>query len=589
MPQNQKTDTKKSPTIRDKSDTDISKSDFESKKWRLEKSGKLINSQANKRMLWDELQHIKGQNILIKVRAGESHKTPYVLPMEKVAKFKSWLYRAKGITVIDDFEELRKKLDSDLNKTEFMESWRLQKDGKVISAANIKSKIWDELQNTAGQNILIQVEVGTRMIYVLPEENVAAFKQWLKEKKISVVEKKDAERRKFKTDITRSRFIQSWLLEKDGELIENYYDKAALWDDLLQQKESQGIFTKVVSCSHIVYVLSKENISAFNQFLAGKGIVVLDKRKKKFRDKHFSDILQQQFLKNWQLRCGGNILDSSEKRAIWKELENTEEQTILVKVQSGGNQTPYVLPADNIPLFEKWLSDQKNIAVLGQVRKKFYTDMTSKEFSYTWRLVRDKKIIGDKKEKLSPWKELENLGGENILIPVLNENKIFFVLPKENIPAFKQWLHSKKNITVLNAREKLYTDVDYRQFCTYWQLIKDNKKLTEENKQTLWNDLQNDEEQTILIKVLSGPNTPYVLPEENVSVFKKWLKEKGIIAFDPFDRILNLQEKAEQAQTATERNKYLVQAEKLFRRINPETTKQEIWQAYLEKITSQCK
>jgi len=567
--------------LREKLNSDISKTEF-LERWHAEKNGQLV-CYGEKGLIWNTLCDIDDLDILIKVKAG-SQKT-FVLPKENIPIFKRWLYKEYLITVPDN---VRKILDTDITKKQFCQKWQLDKKGEIIDFS-AQSKLWEDLAKIEKQTILIKARNVSSYVYVLPKENVSAFKQWLEEKGIAVKENEKVVRNKLKTDIIKSKFIQNWILEKGEKPIEDYYDKANLWDEL-QKTDKQNILINVQSGTHMVYALPQENIPLFKQWLNQKEIIVLDKKKKKIRDKLTSDILQGHFLKNWKLLKDGVILDCTAKSNIWNELKDIEGHNILVKVQSGSNQTPYVLPAENITLLKQWLSEKKGITVLNNLREKLYTDITKKDFYYTWRLIKDKKIIGDRKEKATPWEKLESLGGENILEPVLSGKSIIFVLPKENITLFKQWLHNKQGITVLNAREKLYTDTTYNQFCSCWQLTKDGKKVIEADKQALWKELQNTEKQTILIEVLSGPNVPYVLPEENIPLFKQWLKEeKGIIAADPFDKILELQDKAENSKTPTERHKYLTRAEKLFRRLNPDSTKQDIWSNYLEKISGKHK
>ena len=108
------------------------------------------------------------------------------------------------------------------------------------------------------------------------------------------------------------------------------------------------------------------------------------------------------------------------------------------------------------------------------------------------------------------------------------------------------------------------------------------------NKYGIWDELQETEGQDILIKVKAGVQTPFVLPQENISAFKKWLlEEKGIVAASPQDKMHELQEKAMQTKNPEEKAKYWGEAKKIFKKMNSGVEKQGHCVDCMGKISKQ--
>ena len=254
--------------------------------------------------------------------------------------------------------------------------------------------------------------------------------------------------------------------------------------------------------------------------LEKKGITVLETR-----EKLETDVDKYQFGMSWRLEQDGKVIGKvKDKWSIWDELQKTKEQDILIRVKSG-NATPFVLPQENIPKFKQWLLEEKGITVLEKEvvqREKLETDVDKYQFENSWRLKQDGKNIG--RDKKSIWDELAKTDGQSILIRVKAGSSTPFVLPQENVLAFKKWLLEKKGITVIEAREKLETDIDRKIFGNSWRLTQDGKNIGRDKK-SIWDELAKTEGQDILIKVKSGKHTAFILPQENVPAFKKWLLE----------------------------------------------------------------
>ncbi len=452
--------------------------------YRSLKGGKILK-RSEKSSLWDELSHIKGQNILVK---GPRH---YALPKENMPLFKQWLFKKKGVIVLDD---LRDKLETDITRVQFSECWRFEKAGNLMPAA-ICDELWEEAKNS-GENLLILVKSGKQTTYVLPQENISAFKLWLyKEKDVFAIQDKGilTDRAKNESDITRAQFL-GWRLQQDKKFIGDQWEKGNLWD----------------------------------------------------------------------------------------ELATTKEQNILVKTRS--NPPSYVLPKENIPVFKQWLFKEKNIVVANDLRDKLETDITKVQFTTIWHVEKNGKFLSVQ-EMNALWDNLIK-NEENILLPAKAGNLTIYVLPKENIPTLTQWIFKEKHAVLIDkstlvTKERCESDIFKADFAQNWVLKKGGEVLKRSNKVAVWEELSKIKEQNILVRVKVATRTPFVLPEENVADFKQWLKEeKGIIATDPLDKVIKLREQASLAKTPAERNKYLTQAEKLYKKLYPDYK--------IENICSPC-
>jgi len=111
---------------------------------------------------------------------------------------------------------LREKIDSDVCKKDFMNNWRLEKRGKSINDYGDKAMLWEDLQRTKGQEILIPVKTEHGKLIVLPKENISKFKQWLhQEEGVTVL---DNLREKLNSDISKTEFLERWHAEKTDSL-----------------------------------------------------------------------------------------------------------------------------------------------------------------------------------------------------------------------------------------------------------------------------------------------------------------------------------------------------------------------------------
>ena len=387
-------------------------------------------------------------------------------------------------------------------------------------------------------------------------------------------------REKLETDVDRKQFEKSWCLEQnDNRLAQK--NKWSIWNEL-QETEGQDILIRVKSGNATSFVLPQENIPMFKQWLLEKkGIAVIDKEKLE------TYVDREQFGKSWRLEQNGNQLAKENKCSIWDEFKKTEGQDVLIRVKSGSNIS-FVLPQESIPLFKKWLLEKKGITVID--REKLETDVDRELFRKNWRLKQNGNTLEEenkKENKYAIWDELAQTEGQNILIKVKAGPKISFVLPQENIPVFKQWLLEEKGINVVD-REKLETDVDRKQFERNWRLEQNGKVIGPDNRCAIWDELAQTESKNILIVVRAGPRTPCVLPQENIPAFKKWLlEEKGIVATSPQDKMRELQEKAMQSSNPEEKAKNLKEAKKIFYKLNPEVEKQRHCADCMRKISKQ--
>lgn len=161
------------------------------------------------------------------------------------------------------------------------------------------------------------------------------------------------------------------------------------------------------------------------------------------------------------------------------------------------------------------------------------------------------------------------------MLRVQNTRKKLYVLPKENLPAFQEWLRQEKGLTIVDkkallsaikaeyqtkqalknekkakkepktkqktlksqipvgARLLLETDTIKAQFVCFWKLKKDGSLLDNLKKASYWDALLKNKDQNILVSAYGGGPKTFVLPQENIPLFQEWLKTKGVTVISP--------------------------------------------------------
>ena len=561
------------PPSRQRIESDITYSQF-CDQWSLEKSNGHSVPYEDKSALWYQFQS-KNPDLFVRV------KLTFVLPRENIDIFKNWLHE-KDINVRELPPIQRQILETDLSKNRL---WRdlyvYNESGSPIWNYNLKISLFNEFQNKHPD---LFVRAGS--CFVIPQENFSVFQNWLKSEKGFTASKTNLYREKntqnanarqvLKTDLTRQKFLQSVLLkQKDGKIIEDPKQKSKLFSEF--KFLHKNLFMHVRSKQKLVPVLPYENISVLQEWLKNEKGIIFQRKSEPQRDVLKTDLTKSFYTQRWSLRTkNGSPLDYHQKKALWMEAKNEKCKDLFIPVRCKKYKT-YILPQENIEAFEEWLKKEKGISFISKpssYRDQNDSDITVDHFLKNMYVIDQSGNILDKQAQRYLFSEAK-FNTRNIMLRVQNTRKKLYVLPKENLPAFQEWLRQEKGLTIVDkkallsaikaeyqtkqalknekkakkepkpkqktlksqipvgARLLLETDTIKAQFVCFWNLKRDGFLLDNFKKASYWDALLKDKDQNILIAAHGDGLKTFVLPYENIPAFEEWLKAKGVTPISP--------------------------------------------------------
>ena len=401
-------------------------------------------------------------------------------------------------------------------------------------------------------------------------------------------------RAKLASDLDKRTFQQKWICRQNGKALENK-NKSNLFKQLQQQHPE--LFTYVQSGARLFHVIAKENIPDFKQALAEMGYEVTDPEARTAnvsRAKWTSDLDTYTFQGRWSCRKDGKALNENGKSNLFKQLQQQQPE-LFTYVKSGVKQS-YIIAKENISAFKQALAE-KGYEVMDPEertadvsRTKLASDLDIKTFQGRWSCRKDGKARNEK-ARSDLFKQLHQQQPE-LFTYVQSGTRLFHVIARENIPAFKQALaemgyevmDTEEKIAAV-SRAKLAGDLDIKTFQHRWSCRKDGKLLGKDDKKDLLKQLQQQQPE-LFTYVQAGPTQSHVIAKENISVFKQALAEMGYEALSPRDKLHEAQEKAAAAHTPAEKQKYFAAARQIFRALNPQLEKQNLCAACQQKISA---
>ena len=407
-------------------------------------------------------------------------------------------------------------------------------------------------------------------------------------------EKNTPSRAKLASDLDTNIFQQRWSCRQNGKALE-WKNKSGLFKQLQQQQPE--LFTYVQAGSTQSHVIAKENISAFKQALQNKGYEVTDPEARTAnvsRAKWTSDLDTYTFQGRWSCRKDGKALNENGKSNLFKQLQQQQPE-LFTYVKSGVKQS-YIIAKENISAFKQALAE-KGYEVMDPEertadvsRTKLASDLDIKTFQGRWSCRKDGKALNEK-ARSDLFKQLHQQQPE-LFTYVQSGTRLFHVIARENIPAFKQALaemgyevmDTEEKIAAV-SRAKLAGDLDIKTFQHRWSCRKDGKLLGKDDKKDLLKQLQQQQPE-LFTYVQAGPTQSHVIAKENISAFKQALAEMGYEALSPRDKLHEAQEKAAAAHTPAEKQKYFAAARQIFRALNPQLEKQNLCAACQQKISA---
>jgi len=551
---------------RQRIETDITYSQFRDQ-WFLKRSdGHSIPYEA-KSDLWHGFQN-ENPDLFVRIKSG------FVLPQKNIDIFKNWLHK-KNIHVRELPQTQRQILETDLSKNRL---WRdlyiYNESGSPIWNWGLKISLFNEFQNKH-PDLFVSVKFKSR--FVLPQENFPAFQNWLKSEKgftasrTNIYKTRTTQnanaRQILKTDLTRQKFLQSLILkQEDGKIIEDLKQKSKIFSEF--KFLHKNLFMHVRSKQKFVPVLPYENISVLQEWLKNEKGIIFQRKSEPQRDVLKTDLTKSFYMHYWLLRTkNGSLLDYHPKKAFWDEAKNEKCKDLFIPVRRNKHKT-YVLPQENIPSFQKWLKNEKGIPFIStpmSCRDQNDGDITVDHFLKNMYVIDQSGNIIDKRAQRDLFSEAK-FSTQNIMARVQNTRKKLYVLPKENLPAFQEWLRQEKGLTIVDkkaflsaiktkhqakqalkpekepnkksknpagARLLLETDTIKAQFVCFWKLKRDGFLLDNFKKASYWDALLKDKDQNILIAAYSEGLKTFVLPYENIPAFEEWLKAKGVTPISP--------------------------------------------------------
>ena len=407
-------------------------------------------------------------------------------------------------------------------------------------------------------------------------------------------EKNTPSRAKLASDLDTNIFQQRWSCRQNGKALE-WKNKSGLFKQLQQQHPE--LFTYVQSGARLFHVIAKENIPDFKQALAEMGYEVTDPEARTAnvsRAKWTSDLDTYTFQGRWSCRKDGKALNENGKSNLFKQLQQQQPE-LFTYVKSGVKQS-YIIAKENISAFKQALAE-KGYEVMDPEertayvsRSKLASDLDIKTFQGRWSCRKDGKARNEK-ARSDLFKQLHQQQPE-LFTYVQSGTRLFHVIARENIPAFKQALaemgyevmDTEEKIAAV-SRAKLAGDLDIKTFQHRWSCRKDGKLLGKDDKKDLLKQLQQQQPE-LFTYVQAGPTQSHVIAKENISVFKQALAEMGYEALSPRDKLHEAQEKAAAAHTPAEKQKYFAAARQIFRALNPQLEKQNLCAACQQKISA---
>ena len=490
----------------------------------------------------------------------------------------------------------RAKLASDLDTNIFQQRWSCRQNGKALEWKN-KSGLFKQLQQQQPE-LFTYVQAGSTQSHVIAKENISAFKQALQNKGYEVTDPEaktaNVSRAKLASDLDKRTFQQKWICRQNGKALENK-NKSNLFKQLQQQHPE--LFTYVQSGARLFHVIAKENIPDFKQALAEMGYEVTDPEARTAnvsRAKWTSDLDTYTFQGRWSCRKDGKALNENGKSNLFKQLQQQQPE-LFTYVKSGVKQS-YIIAKENISAFKQALAE-KGYEVMDPEertadvsRTKLASDLDIKTFQGRWSCRKDGKARNEK-ARSDLFKQLHQQQPE-LFTYVQSGTRLFHVIARENIPAFKQALaemgyevmDTEEKIAAV-SRAKLAGDLDIKTFQHRWSCRKDGKLLGKDDKKDLLKQLQQQQPE-LFTYVQADPTQSHVIAKENISVFKQALAEMGYEALSPRDKLHEAQEKAAAAHTPAEKQKYFAAARQIFRALNPQLEKQNLCAACQQKISA---
>ena len=249
---------------REKLATDLGWNDF-SYKIPLAQNGKTIRAgiKQKRKSIWEKALE-EHPEFFVKVKSGSQTKD--MIPKENMEQFKTYL-KTFGIEITD----YREKLATDLGWTEFLYNTPLAQNGKTIPTQTAdkeqkRKSIWE---NTFKEHP--EFFIKTKATSVIPEQNLDAFKAYLKTFGIEITNYRE----KLATDLGWQEFLYNTPLAQNGKTIplkegDKEQKRKSIWEKALE--ELPEFFTLVKTTSGNKYVIPEEKLDNFIAYLNKKGI-----------------------------------------------------------------------------------------------------------------------------------------------------------------------------------------------------------------------------------------------------------------------------------------------------------------------------
>ncbi len=334
---------------REKLETDLGWSKFLNNT-PLAQNGKTIplkeeDKEQKRKSIWKNAFK-KHPEFFVKVKAGRN--TIDVISEENIDTFKAYL-KTFGIEITN----YREKLSTDLGWNEFLYNTPLAQNGKTISTGTHdkeqkRKAIWENAFKEHPE-FFIKVKAGFQTKDIIPEQNLDAFKAYLKTFGIEITNYRE----KLETDLGWTEFNITPLAQNGKTIPTQGGDKEqkrkAIWEKTLKKHPEFFIKTKATS------VIPEQNLDAFKAYLKTFGIEITN-----YREKLATDLGWNDFLKKTPLAQNGKTIPASSKdkeekrKTIWeKALE--EHPEFFIKVKSGSN-TADIIPEEKLDNFIAYLN-----------------------------------------------------------------------------------------------------------------------------------------------------------------------------------------------------------------------------------------
>ena len=503
----------------------------------------------------------------------------------------------------DSFIPLQK--DNDIGCHDFRSNYQVQRDNGTILTVKEKQELFNQLinDNTLKEKGIVakrKTSVGPVYTFIIGDK-LKEFNNHLSGYIISDKIKDDTIPLKKDNDIGYQNFVYNHQVHRADGTVLKMKEKKDLFNRLIQNdglKQKGIVAERKTNIGHVYTFVIGNKLKEFNNRISD--YIISDKVKDDTIPlKQDNDIGYKDFIKNCQVRRdNGTILTVKEKQELFNQLiknNNLKEKGIVAKRRTSIGSVHTFVIGNKLKEFNNRISGYIISDKDDTIPLKKDNDIGCVDIINNYQALRTDGTVLTNKEKQKLFNNLiqdDNLKNKGIVAERrTSKGPVFPFIIGDKLEEFNRisgYIISNKDDTIPLKQDN---DIGNHDFITNCQVYRaDGTVITWSKKQELFNQLlQNDnlKEKGIVAdrKTSIGHVHPFIIGDK----LDEFNQVSGYTIITPKDQLQELQQKAAEAMTPAEKNKYQTQAKKLFENLYPKLKKQNLCPACLEKISGNHK